>query len=921
MKSIILLNRFRNCFCALFSLFLVFFAFNSSLAAANPVVTALRVEYKTNPVGIDAASPRLSWEINSGKRNFTQEAYQIRVAGSEADLKDGKDLLWNSGKIISSQSNQIVYKGEELKTGQRVFWQVKIWGTDGRESDWSKTAFWEMGLLKASDWTAKWIEPNLTEVDTDYNPSPMLRCQFEVKKSIKSARAYVTSHGLYEFHLNGQKVGDGLFTPGWTSYNKRLQYQVYDITKQLAKGQNAVGAILGDGWYRGPLRWDKLRNIYGKKLALLLQINIEYSDGTSEIIGTNSNWKASTGPILMSGIYDGEKYDSRLEKNGWDKPGYDDKDWSSAAEKDFSKDILIAAEGPAVKITQTIKPISKFTAPNGDLVFDMGQNMVGWIEFKLKGNAGDKITLRHAEVLDQKGNIYTTNLRSAKQTIEYIFKGNGQEIYEPHFTFQGFRYVAITDFKGDISLNDIEGKVVHSDMTPSGDFECSDSLINRLQKNIQWGLKGNFVDVPTDCPQRDERLGWTADAQVFSPTACFNMDAASFYSKWVKDFKADQHDDGRIPHVIPDVLGKNDAAAAGWADAVTVIPWVLYQSYGDTKVLENQYPAMKKWVEYLRKKTGSSYIWSKNVGFSDWLAFATTDCDYPGATTDKDIIGTAYFYHSTSILQKAAEILGYKEDAENYLQLMQNIKAAFQKEFMTQTGRMASNTQTAYVLALDFGLVPNNLIANCSKRLANDVEDFEHITTGFLGTPHICKILTDNGYEQDADMLLFNKEYPSWLYPVTKGATTIWERWDGIKRNGSFQDSGMNSFNHYAYGAIGAWMYSSIAGIAIDPAKPGYKNIIMKPHAPKELSFAKADYNSIYGKISAGWKTVNGAFIYDIEIPAKTTADVYLPADSKDKVSESGNSLDKISDIQVVKVADGKTVLHIGSGKYHFEVK
>jgi alpha-L-rhamnosidase len=914
-----LLSDFKR-LCVIIVFFQSVFFSHQVYASEIPEVVNLRTEYKANPIGIDSIRPRLSWEIVTDQRNFMQKAYQIKVAGSEEDLSEGKNLLWNSGKIMSDLSNQVVYKGSALKSGQRVYWQVKIWGSNESSSNWSKVAFWEMGLLKSTDWQAKWIEPQLSANNTSNNPCPFLRDEFEIKKSIKSARAYITSHGLYEFHINGEKVGNQFFTPGWTSYNKRLQYQVYDITQDLKEGKNVLGVILGDGWYKGPLKWDLKKDNYGDKLGLLLQINIQFDDGTSRVITSNSEWKSTTGPILMSEIYDGETYDARLEKEDWDKPGFNDYNWNKVVENNYDNKILVASEGPAVRITDSITPVKEFKTPSGDLVFDMGQNMVGWIQFKLKGSAGEKIILRHAEVLDQNGNIYTANLRRAKQTVEYIFKGKGIETFEPHFTFQGFRYVAITGYKGDISLNDISGKVIHSDMTLTGNFECSDSLINQLQKNIQWGFKGNSLDIPTDCPQRDERLGWTGDAEVFAPTACFNFDAASFYSKWMKDFIVDQTPSGRIPHVIPDILD-DVGGAAGWADADVIVPWTVYQNYGDTRILETQYETMKKWIEYEKKIAGDSYIWKKRVGFGDWLAFATNKADYPGATTDKDLIGTAFFYHSTNLMQKIAAILGKKKDAREFADLMIHIKSAFQNEFITRTGRLASNTQTAYSIALDFNLVPKKLIANAANRLAQDVEYFGHITTGFLGTSRISKVLTDNGYSNLAYMLLFRKEYPSWLYPVTKGATTIWERWDGIKPDGSFQNDEMNSFNHYAYGAVGKWMYTSVAGINIDPNNPGYKNIIINPYPTKELKFAKAEYHSIYGEISSSWKTEDSLFILDVQIPPNTTANVFLPTIVKKRISESGKQIDNIKGIGFVKTEGGKSVYHIGSGKYHFTVK
>ncbi|MGB8226046.1 MAG: alpha-L-rhamnosidase C-terminal domain-containing protein, partial [Sedimentisphaerales bacterium] len=493
----------------------------------------------------------------------------------------------------------------------------------------------------------------------------------------------------------------------------------------------------------------------------------------------------------------------------------------------------------------------------------------------------------------------------------------------------------VSDYNSDITLNDITGKVIHSDMKPIGDFTCSDTLVNQLQKNIQWSLRGNFLDVPTDCPQRDERLGWTGDAQVFTPTACFNMDATSFYEKWMKDFITDQKQDGSVPWVVPMVVeggggtGWSDGyGATGWADAAVIIPWEVYQAYGDKRILENQYQSMKAWVEFMRFHAGDKYIFDYGFHFGDWLAFseymsyryAAPDYGYAGANTEKDLIATAYFYYSTGVLQKIAAILGKEEDARNYAALLPKIKAAFAREFITQTGRLSSGTQTAYILALSFDLVPDTLIPIVAKRLADDVTNFGHLTTGFLGTPLICQTLTQNGYPDLAYMLLFNKRYPSWLYPVTKDATTIWERWDCIKPDNSFQDAGMNSFNHYAYGAVGKWLYSFVAGLSIDPEKPGYKHIIIKPYPTRELTFAKAEHQSVYGKIISEWRWKDSRFILSITIPPNTTATVYLPAGSPEKVAVDNEPVSKSRIVKTVGFQDGWVILEVGSGIYDFGI-
>ncbi|HKJ42276.1 MAG TPA: family 78 glycoside hydrolase catalytic domain, partial [Sunxiuqinia sp.] len=529
-----------------------------------------RTEYKTNPLGVGTKKPRLSWEIQSEERVTVQTAYRVRCAETIDGLADEKNLLWDSSKVESDQSIQMEYQGKELQSGQRVYWQVKVWTNNG-DLNWSEPTFWEMGLLNQSDWKANWIEPGIVEDVTQSKPSPYFRKEFKLKGQLKKATAYVTCHGLYELSINGKKVSEDLFSPGWTSYEERLQYQVYDLTSQVQSGDNTIGVVLGDGWYRGFLVWLGNKNTYGDKLALLFQLKLEYADGSEELVTSGKDWKAVTGPILKSDIYNGETYDARLEKEGWNKAGFDTSDWNTVIKKNYGFDNLVPSDGVPVRITETIRPIEKFITPKGELVFDLGQNMVGWVRFRLKGNAGDKITLHHAEVLDQEGNFYIDNLRQAKAEDTYIFKGEGVEEFEPHFTFHGFRYIRVSDYPGEITLNDIEGRVIHSDMAKSGGFECSDPLINRLQKNIDWGLRGNFLDVPTDCPQRDERLGWTGDAQVFAPTACFNRDAASFYTKWMKDFPVDQKADGSVPWVVPNVI--ENGAGTGWSDGFGATGW------------------------------------------------------------------------------------------------------------------------------------------------------------------------------------------------------------------------------------------------------------------------------------------------------------------------------------------------------------
>lgn len=879
------------------------------------LLTNLKCEYHVNPVGIDVLQPRLSWQIFTDENNFVQQAYEIRVAETKENLAEGSKLVWSTGKVNSSESVNVTYGGPTAKPTQRLWWKVRIWDPKNKATAWSEPAYWEMGLLSASDWKASWIRFGQESDNTTSHPSQYFRKEFSLNKKVVSARVYVTALGLYELRLNGKKIGQDLFTPGWTSYKNRIQYQVYDITYMLG-AKNAIGGIVGDGWYRGNIGFRGDRSYYGEKSALLAQLEIRYSDGTSETISTDSGWKTTTGPILESDIFNGESYDARMELTGWDQPEYYDSQWKAAEVYEYGKDKLIASQGVPVQAIQEIKPVKFFKTPKGESVLDMGQNMVGVVRLKVKGNKGDKIVIKFAEVLDKAGNFYTDNLRAAKCTDTYILKGGAEETYQPRFTFHGFRFVKLEGLAADPTLDQVTGIVIHSAMAPAGNFACSDSLINQLQHNIQWGQKGNFVDVPTDCPQRDERLGWTGDAQVFSMTAAFNFDVAAFYTKWMKDFTADQLANGRVPNVIPDVLNGVGGATA-WADASIIVPWTVYQVYGDKRILAEQYYSMKAWVEYMHTRAGAKNLWVGDNHFGDWLAFATNSPAYPGATTEKDLIATAYYAYSSRLLGKIAVILGKTEDAAFYSNLSEAVKKAFIDEFVTQNGRLVSNTQTGYSLALAFDLLPDNLKKNAADYLAADVKKMGHMTTGLVGTPLLCKTLSATGNEDLAFMLLNRKKYPSWLYPVMQGATTIWERWDGQKPDGTFQDVAMNSFNHYAYGAIGEWLYKYVAGLDIDPEHPGYKHILFFPHPGGALTQASAELKSMYGPIKSSWNIIQSQFTYAVKIPANTTATVTLPYADLTSVQVNKSPLSGNSTFKAVQNGE-ETEVELGSGNYNF---
>ncbi len=890
------------------------------LSSAQVKVDHLRTENAENPIGVDVLQPHFSWQLLSEQRNASQSAYQIRVGTDRAALVKGEGT-WNSGKISSGQSIHVPYNGPVLAAGTKYYWQVSVWDEKGKALAWSDFAFFQMGLMEPANWKAQWIVPGYKE-DSVF-ASPLMRKEFSSAKKIRSATAYITAHGLYEAQINGKRVGDAFLTPGWTSYNKHLQYQCYDVTALLKQGANAIAVTLGDGWYRGNFSFDSRRNIYGSDIALLLQLEIVYSDGTKQTVSSDNSWRSSTGPIRGAGIYAGETIDARLDKKGWTMAGYDDAAWSPVKTAEFSKTVLTASYNEPIKKHETIYPVQIITTPKGEHVIDFGQNLVGWVQLKVKGSSGDSVKVSHAEVLDKNGNFYTENLRGARAEDIYILKGNEEEIFEPHFTFHGFRYIKLEGYPGELKPENFTAKVLYSDMEQTGSFSCSDTLINKLQHNIEWGLRGNFLDVPTDCPQRDERMGWTGDAQAFFRTATFLRGVNNFFTKWLKDLSYDQVSSGSVPHVIPNVLGDKGWGAggsAGWSDVSTIIPWQMYQVYGDKRILESQYPSMKAWVGYMQKQSTND-LWNKGSHFGDWLFYTMADDnDGRAAITNKYLIAQCFYAHSTQLLINAASVLGKQDDVATYTALLQRIKDAFIKEYTTPNGATMSNTQTSYVLALQFDMLPEALRQQAANRLVENIKQYgNHLTTGFLGTPYLCHVLSKFGYTDVAYTLLLQKTYPSWLYPVTKGATTIWERWDGIRTNGDFQATTMNSFNHYAYGAIGDWMYRVMAGLDTEDGDGiAYKKIRIQPHIGGGLTNAAATYQTLYGKLSSGWLIRDGKLTLSIEIPANTSATVYIPVQGSNEVMENGEALSASAGIQVMGREKEYQVVKTGSGKYTF---
>ena len=885
----------------------------------------LRCEYRLNPLGLDVVAPRLSWALESADRGQTQRAYHVLVADSVAALAADQGTLWDSGRVESGRSAQVGYAGAPLLSEQRCWWKVRVWDQAGHTTGYSEPAYWQMGLLSPSDWQAQWISLDTgSENEMGMRPAPYLRRVFAVEGGLTRATLHTAAKGLYRLRLNGQAVSEDALTPDWTDYRQRIIYNTYDVTSLIQTGENVLGAVLGDGWYCGYIGFQGHRAHYGDRPRLLAQLHLELEDGQVVVVGTDSQWRGSSGPILYSDMLMGEAYDARREMPGWDTAGFNDAGWQPVTVEP-NHDRLVAQSAETVQVVEHI-PVQKVTRPGGPLtVYDLGQNFAGWVRLKVKGQAGQRVQLRYGEILNRDGTIYTENLRKARAVDTYILKGGGEEVWEPGFTYHGFRYVGLDRYPGDLQAEVETGCVVYSALPQAGQFECSNPLVNQIWQNILWGQRGNFVSVPTDCPQRDERLGWLGDALAFGPTACYNMDAAAFLSRWLVNVEDAQSEAGAFPDVAPRLVALGDGAP-GWGDAGVFIPWTLYQFYGDMRVVEQFYPAMTRWMDYIHA-ANPRFLRTEhlNNNYGDWVSY-TSD-------TPRDVLATALWAFDAHLMAQMARVIGRAEDAQRYTALFDTIKRAFNDAYVSADGLIQGDTQTCYALALQMDLLPAELRPLAAERLVADIERRDwHLSTGFLGTPFLLPALTEAGYSDVAYRLLTQDTVPSWGHMIKQGATTIWERWDSLRADGTLFDptqptfihpdkgpvAGMNSFNHYGLGSVGAWLYRYVAGIQVNAIESDHRRIVIHPYPGGGLTWARARYESLYGPIESGWRLEGGQFRLTVSIPANTGATVYLPSAQPDDVHEGGQPLAQAAGTRLLGHEDGCTMLLIGSGTYTF---
>jgi len=882
----------------------------------------LRTEYLENPLAIDQEKPRFSWIIQSPDSGFVQHTYKILVYKPQSSLNEKEEIVWSSPKVESPSSNQIVYDGNKLEANTSYEWTVMIWDKDGAQSQWSYPGRFHTGL--ETDWSASWIgdEVNKSPVD-DFTipPSPLLRKEFKTDKKIEKAILFSSAKGIYNAYLNGKKIGADIYAPGWTDYDKRIQYQAYDVSDMINEGENCVSVILSDGWYAGRLgpidfNWENYpwRGWYGRDLRFIGQLELWYEDGTRETISSDESWKCyDDGPFRSADHFIGVTYDFNYEQEGWQEAGFDDSSWPDAVADEDSKELLVAQPDQPVEVIRELTPIGLTQPEEGVYVVDMGQNMVGWVKAYVTGNPGDTIVMKHAEMLTDEGIVYRDNLRNAPQIDKYVLGPKGECSVEPWFTFHGFRYVQFEGLSVPPPLETITGIVVASAAPEVSTFSCSNPMLNKLWENIRWTQWGNMVSVPTDCPQRSERMGWMGDAQVFAQTAIFNLDMSAFFTKWGYDVMDAQFETGEFSDVSPRGMPWEPRFwnAPGWADAGLIVPWRMYENYSDLEALNRHYKSMKLYVDRIQETNPDLiYFNTRSHQYNDWLNGNTIISEnYPktGGEIPRPVFNTAFYIRSTRILAESARLLGKTDDAKKYSDLADKVNKKFIEEFVYKDGTIEGNTQAGYAIALNFDLLPEDLVQAAVQKLVKAIKLYDNrMSTGFISTICMLNELSENGYHELACQLAESHRLPSWGYSIDQGATTIWERWDAYVKDRGFQNAGMNSFNHYTFGSIGEWLVKHVLGIQPDDEITGYRHFKLVPKPGGTLTSAKGTYNSIVGPISMEWFLNKNLLDLKFSIPANTTADFIMPSGYLTSVTINGNHITPPVD----------RTIRLGSGDY-----
>lgn len=875
-------------------------------------------EYAVNPLGIDEILPRFTWILQTAQQDTQQTAYRLQVASTPELLQADKADLWDSGKVASSDSVNVAYAGKTLASGQRYYWRVRAYDNHHQVAESSGSDFFEMGLLKPTDWKARWIAyPGAWT-----GSSLLLRHGFDISKPVRRARMYAAGLGYYEPRLNGQKIGDQVLEPAWTTYSKRVLYRTYDITSQIQQGRNVVGAIVGHGWF-GATR-------------LLMQLHIEFVDGTTQCIPTGWGWYAAPGPITGDSVYDGETYDARRDRAGWDTaegeartPIGRESGWFYAVFSEGTGGKLAAAALEPIRVVQTLRPVSVARLKETTHVVDFGQNFAGWVRIRVRGQSGQTVTLRFAESLHDDGTVNQENLRLAKAQDTYILKGAGVEEWEPRFTYHGFRYVQIDNWPGELTADAIDGRVVRSDVGKRGSITTDHALVNQIQRAVEWTEGSNLHSVPTDCPQRDERLGWMNDITARAEEAVYNFDMVRFFSKWLDDIADTQDETGAIPDTVPYRYCNQpaDPVCVGYL----LLPWLLYQHYGDTRLLRRHYEGMKKWVQCLGDHATDCIV---NYSYwGDWappinrkgLPFPATDTAV-NLTTPGELVSTAFYAYSSRLIAQAAAVLSEPQDQKHYQDLADQIAAAFHRKFWNAECKSYSAvSQSCNILPLYFDIVPPEHRADVVRAVVHDIQHVQdgHLATGNICTKYLPEVLTQYGHAEIAFQIATRETYPSWGYMMANGATTIWERWE--KACGE----GMNSHNHPMLGSISAWFYRALAGLRLDPSAAGSSHFLIQPARVSGMNKASASLQTVRGEASVNWQREAKTFTLSTQIPANAKATVVLPFDLKREVAHITlnhqtfwpSNESSIESARLITGDDHRIVLSIGSGSYAFQVE